>query len=285
MSKIVISGNYSKLVEETDLEFLALLDKHLSFYVIGAEHTAAFRGFMSNGKWVRWDGWKKLMTSKGVFASGLVERVKDFYKKYERLLEIEDIRSAKSLNTPIDISHNLKKLGLEPRDYQIEAANLVDKYDRGIMKLPTGSGKTALSAMMVAKLGKNATIFVVGKDLLHQFHNLFSSVFDKEIGIIGDGQFTITDINIASVWTVAQALGMKSADILLDDVDDEKQVGKDKYVHIQNMLKSSNQEFIYMMNAIIVQLIRSAKYIKILIQNIYLECLEVLGASKAMILC
>src|SRR5271166_1347237 len=239
MAKIVIAGNYSKIVDEPDIEFLAKLDKHLSFYVIGAEHTAAFKGYMSQGKWVRWDGWKKLMTSKLTFATGLAERVQKFYADHGINIQVEDVRKPKTPNTPIDISHNLKKLNIEPRDYQIETANLVDTYDRGIIKLPTGSGKSVLSAMIVAKLGKKSIVYVIGKDLLHQFHRLFSSLFDEEIGIVGDGLCSIHNINIVSVWTAAQALGMKKKDILLDDDDGEKLVSTDKYSEIFDLIKTA----------------------------------------------
>jgi superfamily II DNA or RNA helicase len=239
MPKIIIAGNYSKIVDEPDIEYLAKLDKHLSFYVLGAEHTPSYKGYYSNGKWVRWDGWKKLMTNKLSFATGLVERVKQFYADNERSIDIEDWRGEKSPNNPIDITANLKKLGIEPRDYQVETANLVDKYDRGIIKLPTGSGKSVLSAMIVAKIGKKSIVYVIGKDLLYQFHKLFSSVFDEEIGIVGDGLCSIKNHNIVSVWTAAQALGMKKKDILLDDDDGEKAVGKDKYSDILELIKTA----------------------------------------------
>ena len=45
MTKIIIKGNSSQITEESDIEFILSLDKHLSFKVQGAEHTAAYRGF------------------------------------------------------------------------------------------------------------------------------------------------------------------------------------------------------------------------------------------------
>ena len=81
MAKIVIKGNTSRIVEEADVEHILALDKHLSFFVQGAEHTAAYRGFVNrDGDYVKWDGFKKLLTPTLQFATGLLDRVKDFYQ-------------------------------------------------------------------------------------------------------------------------------------------------------------------------------------------------------------
>lgn len=93
---------------------------------------------------------------------------------------------------------------------------------------------TLISALITAEIGKNTIIYVIGKDLLHQMHDFYSKAFPKlKIGKIGDGICEIGDINIASVWTIGQALGLRGA----ADRDDEKKIDKDKYSQIQEMLK------------------------------------------------
>src|SRR5271155_5019065 len=112
MAKIIIKGNTSQIIEETDVEHLLALDKHLSFFIQGAEHTAAFRGFVNrDGDYVKWDGFKKLLTPTLQFATGLVERVKDFYQTANKPIEVVDKRAVKSVGKPINIMDNLKKLG------------------------------------------------------------------------------------------------------------------------------------------------------------------------------
>lgn len=245
MTKLLILGNSSKIIDEPDVDFLLKLDKHLSFYVVGAEHTQAFKGYIGkDGKFTRWDGWRKLLTTNLTFASGLIDRVKAFYDKHERPIEIVDRRAPKSIGKSCDILPALSKLGMIPYEYQQDAVNVVDGYDRGIIKLPTGAGKSVVAALITAKLGKKAMIYVIGKDLLYQFHRLFSSVFNEEIGIIGDGNCSIRNINIVSVWTVGQAMGLKRKDILLDDSDAEKTIGINKYAEILKLMKETKVHII-----------------------------------------
>ena len=92
-----------------------------------------------------------------------------------------------------------------------------------------------VSALLTADIGKSTIVYVIGKDLLHQLHDMYSAVFpDHKIGKIGDGICEIGDINIASVWTMGQALGIKKG-----DRDNEKHVESDKYGNIRQLLKSA----------------------------------------------
>lgn len=245
MAKIVIKGNTSQIQEESDVEHILALDKHLSFYVQGAEHTAAFRGFFNHdGDFVKWDGFKKLLTPTLQFPTGLVDRVKDFYANAGKEIEIVDKRPPKSIGKPKNILDNLQKIGKTPYPYQMEIMDVIDKNDRGIIKVATGGGKSLIAALIAAKLGKKTIIYVIGKDLLYQFHDFFSQCFDEPVGIIGDGKCEIHDINIASIWTIGQALGMDKKSILLDGDDDEEAVSKNKYVDILKMVKDTKVHII-----------------------------------------
>ena len=153
-------------------------------------------------------------------------------------------RPAKSVGKERFILDNLKKLGKDPYPYQMEILDVIDKNDRGIIKVATGGGKSLIAALIAAKLGKKTIIYVIGKDLLYQFHDFLSQVFDEKIGIIGDGKCEIHDINVASIWTVGQAIGMQKKNILLDSEDDEEAVGKDKYTNIVKMMKESKVHII-----------------------------------------
>lgn len=245
MTKILIKGNTSQITEETDANHILALDKHLSFYVQGAEHTAAFRGFINReGDFVKWDGMKKLLTPTLRFPTGLVERVKDFYTENGKTFEVVDKRPAKSVGVEKNIIDNLQKLDKAPYPYQLEILDVIDKNDRGIIKVATGGGKSLIAALIAAKLGKKTIIYVIGKDLLYQFHDFFCQAFSEPIGIIGDGKCEIHDINIASIWTIGQAIGMDKKSILLDSEDDEESVSKNKYVDILKMMKEAKVHII-----------------------------------------
>lgn len=245
MTKIIIKGNTSQITEEPDVTHVLALDKHLSFYVQGAEHTAAFRGFFNReGDYVKWDGFKKILTPTLQFPTGLVERVKDFYASAGKEIEVIDKRPPKSIGKPFDILSNLKKMDKNPYPYQMEILDVIDKNDRGIIKVATGGGKSLIAALISAKLGKKTIIYVIGKDLLYQFHDFFSLVFDEKIGIIGDGKCEIHNINIASIWTIGQAIGMDKKSILLEGDDDEEAISKTKYDDILAMMKDTKVHII-----------------------------------------
>jgi superfamily II DNA or RNA helicase len=245
MTKIIIKGNTSQITEESDANHILALDKHLSFYVQGAEHTAAFRGFFNKeGDFVKWDGFKKLLTPTLLFPTGLLDRVKDFYTDAGKAFDVVDKRPIKSIGKEISIIPNLEKMGKPPYPYQLEILDVIDKNDRGIIKVATGGGKSLIAALIAAKIGKRAIIYVIGKDLLYQFHDFFSKVFDEKIGIIGDGKCEIQNINIASIWTIGQALGMDKKSILMESEDDEESVSKNKYVDILKMMKETKTHII-----------------------------------------
>lgn len=245
MTKILIKGNTSQITEESDANHILALDKHLSFYVMGAEHTAAFRGFFNrDGDFVKWDGFKKLLTPTLQFPTGLLDRVKEFYQAAGKTFDLVDKRPTKSVGTERLIIPNLEKLGKPPYPYQLEILDVIDKNDRGIIKVATGGGKSLIAALISAKLGKKTIIYVIGKDLLYQFHTFFSEVFDEKIGIIGDGKCDIQDINIASIWTIGQAIGMDKKSILLENDGEEEEVSKNKYVDILKMMKDTRVHII-----------------------------------------
>ena len=245
MTKILIRNNTCQITEEPDANHILALDKHLSFYVQGAEHTAAFRGYVNReGDFVKWDGFKKLLTPTLQFPVGLLDRVSDFYHAAGKQFETFDKRASKSIGKSQDILENLRGIGKEPYPYQLEILDVIDKNDRGIIKVATGGGKSLIAALIAAKLGKKTIIYVIGKDLLYQFHSFLSLAFTEKIGIIGDGQCDIRSINVASVWTVGQAIGMKKSLILLDGDDDEKEVSKNKYVEILKMMKETKVHII-----------------------------------------
>jgi superfamily II DNA or RNA helicase len=245
MTKILIRGNTSQITEESDANHILALDKHLSFYVQGAEHTAAFRGFFNReGDFVKWDGFKKLLTPTLQFPTGLVERVKEFYQAANKTIDIVDKRPAKSIGKEKSILPNLDRLNKKPYPYQLEILDVIDKNDRGIIKVATGGGKSLIAALIAAKLGKKTIIYVIGKDLLYQFHDFLSQVFDEKIGIIGDGKCEIHDINVASIWTIGQAIGVDKKNILLDSENDEEEVTPSKYVGILKMMKDTRVHII-----------------------------------------
>jgi superfamily II DNA or RNA helicase len=247
MVKIIIGPQRSR-VEESDVGLLWALDKKLSFKVQGAHFTRAFKGYMDpvEGKYVAWDGREKLLEESDLsFQNGLLRRVIDFYRDNGVEPEVIDQRPPKSLGMAIDILPRLLDLGKVPRPYQLEAVKAIRDNDLGIIRLPTGSGKSILAALITADIGKRTIIYVIGKDLLYQFYYLFKSIFaETEIGIIGDGKCEIGDINIVSIWTAGQALGLDKSDILVENDNDEQELPPEKYNDIKCLLKEAKLQIL-----------------------------------------
>lgn len=230
MAVILQFSKFCQIHDEDDHDFLKLIDSHLSFRVQGAEHTWAFKNH-------RWNGIKHILTSSLKFPNGLLPRVKELYETHNKDLTIQDKRPAVLSSTPIDIACSLTRLKKNPYQYQRDVVEIVKNHNMGIIRSATGSGKTIMSALMVAELGKTAIVYVIGKDLLWQTYMFFEKVFDQEIGIVGDGECKIRNINIVSVWSVGSALDIDN--ILIDSVDKEKPTPQDKHIKIRDLIKSA----------------------------------------------
>ena len=230
---IEIKGNKGYLRGDYDHELIKKLDLHLSYRPLGYEHAPSFKaGF--------WSGRIFLMSNQLVFSAGLSVRVKDFFEENGIVVPIYN-RNRIKLNTPINIEDNLKAINKIPRPYQQSAMEISLKEKRGIIRVATGGGKTLIAAMIVAAVGRKTIIYVIGKDLLHQFKKFFETVFQTEIGIIGDGLFDIQNITIASIWSVGQAFGMKTRRAADDDeIDNEKSVSSEHFDVIRQMVANAD---------------------------------------------
>jgi superfamily II DNA or RNA helicase len=237
MVSIIRFDNSCKIVDEDDLELYKALDDELSFQIKGAEFSAAYQGYINeSGEFVTWDGKRHLLNSSGRFPVGLLPRVQEFFSRRGIYAPIIDQRTPIISSPEIDISGNLQSLKKFPRPYQVMAAEKAVETDRGVIRIATGGGKTMVAALIAAKLGKPTIVYVIGKDLLYQLQKFFTQVFGFEIGIIGDGKCEIRDINVATVWSVGQALGIKSNASLDDSSDQEKSMDSSKFKNIKQML-------------------------------------------------
>lgn len=212
---IVVNNVWSRLKGLKDVELADMLDRQTSYYVEGYQYTRAFtQGVWDKheGRWKRWDGKRHLLNSRMVFPTGLLGRVEKFLRFHDIPYKLEDKRPAPG-TVPLELSART------PRPYQSEALQAALDAERGIIRIGTGGGKTFVAAMLAARYNLPTMIYVVGKDLLHQFHEEMALCFgEDQVGIIGDGLCSISKFNVCSVWTAAKAFGLKSK-VSLDDED------------------------------------------------------------------
>ena len=226
MTKIVIIDNKKCQLITDDNNLFRQIYNLLSYKLEGFEYSPAYQ----QGSW---NGITYLMSKKGIFNFGLLSKVECYIKEKNIEYELQDKRLPKIINEPLDISENLKNHNppLIPRDHQLEILKATDDNDIGIVRAATASGKTLAAGLVVAKKNVPTIIFTIGTDILYQFYNLFSEIFNEEIGIIGDGIVNPKRITICSIWTAGNALKVKNI-ISDDEMDltekkcDEKSYGK-----------------------------------------------------------
>lgn len=232
MNKIIIQNNKTCQVDLSDNpEIIGELRQYLSFKMTGVEYTQAFK----NG----WDGITFCLNKNGTFPLGLFFKVQRFLDKQQIPFEIIDKRKPVEVNVEMNIADNLQVLGMTPRDYQLAVVEATATHRKGIVRASTGSGKTLIAALIAAKHNKPTIIYVIGLDLLQQFHTLFTEVFKQPIGFIGNGVCEIQRINIASIWTIGKALDLNFKMFDEEDFDKKENFNALNKFNIQQLLKST----------------------------------------------
>ena len=185
-----------------------------SYPVQGAHFSAAY-------KKGRWDGRKHLFTLKGAtMPSGLVSSVARKLKEKDpkqRVLVV-DKRTAPSAGARgLDLCGELKgKFGKGVYDYQLLASEAAIKAKRGILKIATNGGKTAIASAMINHLTLPTLFVVPGVDLLYQTYENFQETLGlaaEDIGMIGDQHNTVGEwVTVATMDSLANRLADGSLD-------------------------------------------------------------------------
>jgi len=216
MTKIIVNNIWSRIHDLKDIKIVDKIDRSTSFYIEGYQYSKAFvHGYFDKkkGQFIHWDGKRHLLTSRLVFPTGLLHRIKTILDKSDVTYEVVDNR------TKVKKGKELEICSYTPRDYQRDAVKKAIQNDGGMLRLATGAGKTLCVAMLAAHYNLPTNIYVVGKDLLYQFHAEMKKMLGIDIGLIGDGHCDIKKINVCSVWTAVTSISSIKAKISIDDED------------------------------------------------------------------
>lgn len=142
------------------------------------------------------------------FPSGLASKAIKYLRSVGVEVMVTDCRRAVSKTLELEMSEDF-----EPRDYQQEVIESACSVDRGIIKVATGGGKTALSSAIMANRGVSPMIFYVtsidllrqAKDELERF--IKSNGLDIEVGELSGLKKDIKDITVMTVQTAVRSLG------------------------------------------------------------------------------
>lgn len=87
----------------------------------------------------------------------------------------------------------------EPRPYQREALEAWEAADRrGIVVLPTGSGKTLVALEAMARARRPTLVLAPTVDLVGQWADRLEVAFGREIGILGGGRHEVRPITVST---------------------------------------------------------------------------------------
>jgi len=109
-----------------------------------------------------------------------------------------------------------------PRGYQIEALDAWEQAGRrGIVVMPTGSGKTHVGMLAIEEVNQPALIVVPTIDLMDQWRRRLASSFSIDVGEYGGGENRIAPLTVAtydSAYLRAEELGNLFPLLIFDEV-------------------------------------------------------------------
>lgn len=209
--KIYINNVWSTVEGLPHNAYMRIYDK-LSYEIPGshfiiskAEKATTLEERRKYAKYANWDGKKHLVKKKRndenacLFLTGLISKViKTLVDEYKVLPEIIDER--KRPKRTLDLKWDNK---FEPYDYQQKIVEDSINKGRGLIEVCTGGGKTLISSKIIQELGVSPFIFyVLTKDLMYQAkERLEEYIPGLQVGIIGDGQCDIKEINVMTMQT------------------------------------------------------------------------------------
>ncbi|VUT25251.1 MAG: excinuclease ABC subunit B [Candidatus Methanolliviera sp. GoM_oil] len=133
----------------------------------------------------------------------------------------------------------LFKSSIKLRRYQQDALDAwLMAGKRGVIVLPTGSGKTLIALKAISTLNLSAIVIVPTLDLIGQWRSRISEEFDVEVGMYGGGEHILQPITVATydtAYIMAGEIGNRFSLVIFDEVHHLPSSG---YAHIAEMFAS-----------------------------------------------
>jgi len=223
-------GIIKSKIETDNPDLLSALIDLYSFKVPGHEYTASYRN-------KHWDGKKRFISQAGVFRTGLLESIlKDLAKvKAYPLITWE--------NPPIFPPSIQEIDNFTYYDYQYELIRQGLEKGRGIIKSPTGSGKTLIMAGLIKTLiGRKMAVLFNAKQLLTQTYDFLTETCGLDnIGLCFGEGYIYGDVMLCTVQSIEKILEthLDEAEVLMVDECHEFANGKTTLPAIQAFPKAS----------------------------------------------
>ncbi len=86
-----------------------------------------------------------------------------------------------------------------PRPYQVEALQKwIAAERRGVVVLPTGTGKSLLACLAIEKAGRDTLVIVPTLDLLEQWRENLKNSFAEPVGVLGGGRREVHSLTVST---------------------------------------------------------------------------------------
>lgn len=108
----------------------------------------------------------------------------------------------------------------EPRKIQAEALDAWMPSKRGVIVMPTGTGKTETALFIMKELGVSTLVVAPVRDLMYQWHRRILKGLGCDAGIIGDNTYDLRPVSVTtydSAYIHMGALGAKFRLIIFDE--------------------------------------------------------------------
>ncbi|MBX3420365.1 MAG: DEAD/DEAH box helicase family protein [Pirellulaceae bacterium] len=74
---------------------------------------------------------------------------------------------------------------------------------RGVVVMPTGTGKTVVGLFIARKLAMSTLVIAPIRDQMYQWHRRIRDYFDDDAGIIGDTTFDVRAVSVTTYDSAA----------------------------------------------------------------------------------
>lgn len=182
-------------------------------------------------KYKRWDGYVHLCDDL-TFPVGLLHRVRDILKKHNIQHKVEWVDEPQD-GKPVEYLLNSE---IETRWYQTEAAAAAVDKRMGVIRAPTGAGKTVIASRIIHDIGRVTLVIVPTLDLLFQTKSFFEWALQREVGQLGGGVIDPKDVTVGTTRSVAKILSLEYhkyefdedgvEDTDLDIIGEERRLGE-----------------------------------------------------------
>ena len=119
---------------------------------------------------------------------------------------------------PLELRSRLERTPFPYQEEAVEAWNAAGR--RGVIVLPTGSGKTFVAQLAMERVGRPTLVVAPTIDLMQQWYGVLGTSFDVEVGLVGGGYHEPKPLTVTtydSAYIHMERLGNRFGLIVFDE--------------------------------------------------------------------